>query len=877
MVSTALLVGLLGCGSEKTEAQYLSSAKSYIEQDRDDAAIIELKSALRLNSNNPDIRNLLGKIYLGMGNGPAAEKEFRRALANGSHKAVEGVIKSLNIQREYDQLIRFVDELNQNESTDKVLEHTFKAIAYFRLGNPSFANEELNLALEIKPMTRYSRLASAYKKVYQNDERGALNDVSEIATDLPEFIDAIQLQAQLQLGLEEYEGSARTFEKLVSLQPMDNVAKLMLINALVKNLEHEKAEPLIDNLLSFIPNHAYTNQLKGIVRFYQQDFEKSKGHIEKAIQYGLNTPQNRLIAGFSSYNLNHYEQSYNYLVGLTEILPPSHPAMRMLAIVQMKLGYPVEASQALLKIDSFSEQDMQLFTEASIELLGTENQVQISKIKERVKALEPKDAVGFLNKAKFQLSLNDIESVISLEKSLELNANSNEAKTLLATEYLRTNKFDKALNIANLWIADEGQNIEALNIIALANLGLNQEDKAMSAMQGALKIEPNNPLALMYLAEKDIESDNYTIARGKIERLVGAKPNYIPALSTYFYLMNKLKQPELALEKIKMSQELNPKSIPHTMLLAKVYVSQNKTKETINLLKDFPKSHKLPAIYWVSLGNSLLIEGEIDEVKKLYDEWTQLQPKQKLSWIKGAVTAEHTKNFAAGLIIITESLKFIRDDEQLLIYQTHFYIKTNKLAQAQANIDAFSDSIKEKSAVENLQGKIWAKQGEYEKALGKLQIGYKAVPNSKNAGLIYNVYKALNETDKAESFALIHVKKHPKDLFMQTLLANNYSITGNSDKAFKQYRKIVELFPNNVVALNNLAWIELENNNLGQAAELGDRVLKLAPLNPSVLDTVASIKLALGKKEDGIALLRKANELAPQNKAIQQHLKEALK
>ncbi len=396
-------------------------------------------------------------------------------------------------------------------------------------------------------------------------------------------------------------------------------------------------------------------------------------------------------------------------------------------------------------------------------------------------------------------------------------------------------------------------------------------------MNGALKLQPTNALALLYLAEKDIKSEKYSVAKEKLELLIAEKPDYIPALSTYFHLMTKVEQQGRALEQVKMSQERNPTSIPHTMLLAKIYVLQGMTKETISLLSNFPKSQKLPVIYWVSLGNSLLLENKIDEVKKLYDEWTQLQPKQKLSWMKAAVTESHTKNYAAGLLAITQGLKFNPDDTQLLTLQTYFYIKTDKLVQAQANIDAFENATKEKPAVENLQGKIWAKQGEYKKAIGKLLIGYKAAPNGKNAGFVYNVYKALNQADKAEDFALTHIEKHPKDLFMQTVLAENYSISGQSDKAYVQYKNIVELFPNNVVALNNLAWIELEKNNLNQAEILGDQVLKLAPLNPNVLDTVASIKLALGNKEQGIKLLKKANELAPQNKAIQQHLQKALK
>ncbi|MXO73833.1 tetratricopeptide repeat protein [Altererythrobacter aerius] len=77
----------------------------------------------------------------------------------------------------------------------------------------------------------------------------------------------------------------------------------------------------------------------------------------------------------------------------------------------------------------------------------------------------------------------------------------------------------------------------------------------------------------------------------------------------------------------------------------------------------------------------------------------------------------------------------------------------------------------------------------------------------------------------------------------------------------------------NAMVLNNLAYAEGRQGNHAVAHEHAQAALKLAPGNASVLDTAGWIMVEGGiDREGGIALLRKAAELAPQNPAIARHL-----
>jgi Flp pilus assembly protein TadD len=67
--------------------------------------------------------------------------------------------------------------------------------------------------------------------------------------------------------------------------------------------------------------------------------------------------------------------------------------------------------------------------------------------------------------------------------------------------------------------------------------------------------------------------------------------------------------------------------------------------------------------------------------------------------------------------------------------------------------------------------------------------------------------------------------------------------------------------PKNVVFLNNLAWLNLESNNLDKALKYSNLALKLAPEHPNVIDTRGMVLLKSGRKVDAWKTVLKAYTL----------------
>ena len=100
---------------------------------------------------------------------------------------------------------------------------------------------------------------------------------------------------------------------------------------------------------------------------------------------------------------------------------------------------------------------------------------------------------------------------------------------------------------------------------------------------------------------------------------------------------------------------------------------------------------------------------------------------------------------------------------------------------------------------------------------------------------------------------------------------------GNWAGATQAYDRLLSATDgNNIVVLNNMAYAQLMLGNHAKALDYAGRALKLAPDNPSVLDTAGWAQFRSGR-DVGRAkqMLRRAAELAPKNATIRAHLAEA--
>jgi tetratricopeptide (TPR) repeat protein len=115
-----------------------------------------------------------------------------------------------------------------------------------------------------------------------------------------------------------------------------------------------------------------------------------------------------------------------------------------------------------------------------------------------------------------------------------------------------------------------------------------------------------------------------------------------------------------------------------------------------------------------------------------------------------------------------------------------------------------------------------------------------------------------------EDHLLEAVKKKPRATVLKMHLSDLYDMRGRYDQAVAMYRRVLKEEPNNVVALNNLAWLLAHGHgSTREALEHIDRAVNGMGRRADLLDTRGLVHLALGDTAKALADLEEATSEGP--------------
>jgi uncharacterized protein (TIGR03790 family) len=117
----------------------------------------------------------------------------------------------------------------------------------------------------------------------------------------------------------------------------------------------------------------------------------------------------------------------------------------------------------------------------------------------------------------------------------------------------------------------------------------------------------------------------------------------------------------------------------------------------------------------------------------------------------------------------------------------------------------------------------------------------------------------------------------PKVAGLHLMVADFHTAAGELEAAADRYTKAIALQPNNVAALNNLAYdMAVRQKKLAEALPMARKALMLSKGDPTVLDTVGWIEYLQGNTAEATRLLVQAAKGAPGNAEVRLHTAFAL-
>ena len=244
-------LSLSACSPVKTTTEYIESATTLVTNNHINAAIIELKNAIKEDPKSTLARYTLGKIYLEQGDLLPAIKELTLASQDSSlfNEVIPQLAQAYQMNGDELKLLELIEIADNLNDISKLNLTVSISIYYSQHNNSDKAQEYLDKAINISEDNTYSQFAKAWLKssIQQTDD--ALILVKKVLASSPELSEALLLQGHLLSAKKHFLEAAESYQEYSKMHPLQHQVKLFVASNLISAEENEKAEIIVSQLL----------------------------------------------------------------------------------------------------------------------------------------------------------------------------------------------------------------------------------------------------------------------------------------------------------------------------------------------------------------------------------------------------------------------------------------------------------------------------------------------------------------------------------------------------------------------------------------------------------------------------------------------------
>ncbi|BDT68888.1 beta-barrel assembly-enhancing protease [Comamonadaceae bacterium OS-1] len=865
---------LSACGDEKPEV-LIASAKTSLEKNDQKTAIIQIKNALQASPNLPEARFLLGTALLKNGEPAAAEIEFDKSLRlkYSDDLVVPKIVQSLLLQGKFKKITDDFSKIELESIAAKADLKMSLSKAYAAQGLTDLSQSALNSALSYEPDNVDALIMKSRDFAAKNDYSAALSQIDAVIVKHPENPEALKMKGDiLLLGKNDPNGALLAYKKSTEVKNGYVPGYAGILTILFQQDKLDEAQKELDSLKKFAEKSPQTKYFEVQLAYQKKDFLAARNLAQQLLKVSPDNPVALQSAGLIEFQLNSFLQAEVYLSKAIATNSTLTVARRLLVTTYLRMGQPGKALAALTPGLTQEPTDPALYSIAGEVFLQNGDIKKAGEYFSKASKLDPKDPRKRTSVALVHMMGGDTAAAF--------------------------NELDD--------IASSDQGISANLALISAHLRRQDFDKALKAIDGMEKKQPNNPLVFNLRGKIQISQNDYANARKNFEKAVAINPTYFPAIASLAGLDVFEKKPDDAKKRLENLLAKEPKNNQALLGLAELRARSGGTKdeiaEAINkaiaanpseigpriLLVDFYLRNKdskaaftaaqsaatvLPDSLEVldALGRAQLASGDTNQAISSYTKLVSLQPQsvQALMRLAGANIA--AKNSAAAEQTLNKVLELKPD----LVEAQSNLIMLNISAERYPKAIEIARSIQKQRPKEIvgyiLEGDVNVAQKKWDDALAAYRAGLKQSTALEPATKIHAVLSTSDRKAEADKFAASWMKDHPKDIQFVTYLADTALVKKDFSSAEKLYMAVVQAQPDNAVAFNNLAWIEGQLKK-DSAIAYSEKANKLAPDQPAFMDTLATLLSEKGDYAKAIELQNKVVALQPDNPVFKLNL-----
>ncbi len=880
LLMLGVLLSLSGCDQKKplTDQEHVLKAKEFQDQDKLDAAVIELKNALQRNPKNSEARLRLGEVYASQGLGQQAEQELARAkelgIDNETLKVPMG--QALLLQDLYPRVLAEirVGPKSPKDNVPKILEIQGRAqfgLRHIEDGCMLFAQ---SLEKDPQYVPAYWGLARCAA------ERGKL-DEARAELDKAKTLDGKNsgtwtLLGDLERGAKRLPEAEVAYGNALKYKPQSLDALLGRAAVGVDNNKLADASRDIDAAAKVSRDHPTVNALRGVVEFKQGKFAEAKTSFETVLSRRPDYLPAVLWLGLTNFWQGNYEQAIQQFARYNQGVPNATQVQALLALSQTRLGRGPEAEEILKALSNVNIKDPQslaLLAQAHMSLGETDIAAAYLG-----RAVEQKPEVAGLRvelATTLSKSGKRAEAIEQFENAIQLDPTMVTADVLLIEDLIRERQFDKALQAVESLEKKQPKNPVTFNLKGAVYLGKNDVVNARKSFETAAGLETNTVTAALNLAKLDLLEKKPEAAQQRFQAMLTKDKTNVQAMMGLAAVAALTAKESESVTWLETAAKVAPSAVQPRLLLANYYLKKNDVRKALAIAQETQAINPNNTDVLDLLGSAQLAVGETQNAVMTYSQLARLMPNNPAVYYKLASAQAASQTTGAARLSLNRALALKPDHLPSEMLLASVELAAGHHAEALKIAQRIQQQYPNLTAGFGLQGDVLMAQKQFAPAQRAYE---KALEIDKNGLLSVKVHQALSaggNVSEADARLLRWLNDKPNDVAARTYLAAAYLQAGHNKKAVEQYELVLETEPKNVRALNDLAWLYQQDKD-PRALATAEKGYQIEPDNPRITDTLGWILLEQGETARGLGLLQKAVEKDPVSTELRYHLAVAL-
>ena len=405
------------------------------------------------------------------------------------------------------------------------------------------------------------------------------------------------------------------------------------------------------------------------------------------------------------------------------------------------------------------------------------------------------------------------------------------------------------------------KDLEALKLMGLGNVNLENFDEAKNNFEQAVKISPKDATALFYLANCYDNLDRVVDAEKYYLKVLEVRENYTDAYKDLCIIYMKTNRELNAIELAKKAKTIVTNDYTFDYLIGTASIALKRYNDGIEYLEKALALNPSHFQIYNNLGTAYLLIGQRDKAINCYKKAVKIKPEDSISYYNIASIYQIQNKHEQACDYFEKAYK-LENKENYLVSLALSEMKAGFIERASKHYKALALLHPEKDSFQYNLASCYELLKNYDQAIIIMKRLLSRNPKSVSmAQKLANLYIETRQFRQAKDiYDSILLKTSPTSdtLYQYAILSTQLYDTGTAEKIFK---KVLKMEPENAAAHKDLGVIYLNQRLFDYADEEFRTALKLAPDDFDIVFEYANYLYAISKYKEADKYYSKALEL----------------